>query len=180
MKQASKYDRSNIENETGSGASGGIVAGFSTFFLNCNKVSGIEMISKHTGLLEKLHTWDLLITGEGKFDLQTFDGKVISYLLSSIQTFEGNKSMPYIHLFCFPSQNIYKSNKITLGSTNPKSTIILWGAWDVTEEIKLSLKSEKNVMVINLSELYGLKESMENPSECIKNGLLLNKEVFLF
>ena len=90
MKEASEYDRTNVENESGSGASGGIVCGFRTFFLNCNIISGIEMISQHTDLLEKLYKWDILITGEGKFDNQTFEGKVISYLLSSIQNSHGS------------------------------------------------------------------------------------------
>lgn len=40
--------------------------------------SGIEMISKLTGFDEKIKDCDILITGEGIFDNQTLDGKVIS------------------------------------------------------------------------------------------------------
>jgi len=44
--------------------------------------SGIDMISELTGLDDKIKDWDVLITGEGMFDHQTLEGKVISRLVS--------------------------------------------------------------------------------------------------
>jgi len=81
MKESSPLDTTGLEELEGSGASGGIVAGFKCFFKDCKMQSGIEMISELTGLDDKIKQWDILITGEGMFDNQTLDGKVISRLL---------------------------------------------------------------------------------------------------
>lgn len=64
----------------GAGAAGGLGAGASVF-LNAQMVKGVSHIIHSTGLVEKIRDADLIITGEGKIDEQTFSGKVISEVL---------------------------------------------------------------------------------------------------
>lgn len=64
----------------GAGAAGGLGAGASVF-LHAQMVKGISHIIQSTGLAEKIRDADLIITGEGKIDEQTFSGKVISEVL---------------------------------------------------------------------------------------------------
>jgi glycerate kinase len=63
----------------GTGAAGGIAAGLLPFF-DVEMKKGIEMISEISRIREQLNGTGLLITGEGKIDAQTGEGKVISYI----------------------------------------------------------------------------------------------------
>jgi len=65
-----------VDNFKGAGAAGGIAAGLKAFF-NVKIMSGIETIMQMVELPEALSTADLVITGEGKFDRQTLQGKVV-------------------------------------------------------------------------------------------------------
>lgn len=71
----SKYgkDLSNIE---GGGAAGGIGAG-AAGLLNAQLQPGIESVMNITGFKKLLKDIDLVITGEGKLDSQTLQGKVV-------------------------------------------------------------------------------------------------------
>jgi glycerate kinase len=60
----------------GAGAAGGLGAG-ARIFLNAEIKSGIEFIVTLSGLEEKIKGSDVVITGEGKVDDQTFYGKVV-------------------------------------------------------------------------------------------------------
>jgi glycerate kinase len=57
----------------GAGAAGGI--GFALLQLGATYVSGIEEVIRWSKLEEQLEKADWLITGEGKFDAQSFEGK---------------------------------------------------------------------------------------------------------
>ncbi len=60
--------------EPGTGAAGGI--GFAAkAFLNATFRPGVEVVAELTGLAEKMHGADLVVTGEGRFDAQTLRGK---------------------------------------------------------------------------------------------------------
>jgi glycerate kinase len=64
----------------GAGAAGGF--GFGAMaFLNAALVSGIETIMRVTGLEEAMTGADWVITGEGSFDAQSLQGKVVSGIL---------------------------------------------------------------------------------------------------
>jgi glycerate kinase len=63
----------------GAGAAGG-VGGGAMAFMNAELVSGIATFLTLTGLEEKLESTDFIITGEGKIDEQTAQGKVIGGL----------------------------------------------------------------------------------------------------
>jgi len=64
----------------GSGAAGGI-AGGTYVFLGAQIVSGFEFMSELLSLDEEVKKADLVITGEGKVDSQTWEGKVVSGVL---------------------------------------------------------------------------------------------------
>jgi glycerate kinase len=60
----------------GAGAAGGLGAG-AKIFLNAEIKPGIAFIISLSGLEEKIRNSDVVITGEGKVDEQTFYGKVV-------------------------------------------------------------------------------------------------------
>jgi glycerate kinase len=73
LKQELSIDVSGIK---GGGAAGGLGAG-SVAFLKAQLISGIDLVMGYSGIRE--HTgYDLLITGEGKIDEQTLQGKVVT------------------------------------------------------------------------------------------------------
>lgn len=67
----------NICEVPGTGAAGGITYSLYTFF-DAKILSGIETILSMNNIEDKIKNSDIIITGEGKLDSQSFDGKVIS------------------------------------------------------------------------------------------------------
>ncbi len=72
----SKEPGIKVDDFEGAGAAGGVAAGLKAFF-RINVQSGIEAIIEIVGLEEAVAAADLVITGEGKFDHQTLEGKVV-------------------------------------------------------------------------------------------------------
>jgi glycerate kinase len=60
----------------GSGAAGGM--GAALLALGATRVSGIGLVQEAVGLAEQVASVDLVVTGEGMYDWQSRDGKVIS------------------------------------------------------------------------------------------------------
>lgn len=77
IKKDLKKDISKVE---GSGAAGGLGAGLLAFE-NASLISGIDFILKETHFDEVISDADLVVTGEGNFDSQSLNGKVISGIL---------------------------------------------------------------------------------------------------
>ena len=80
-KVVTKNSYADYSNAEGSGAAGGI--GFSSMtFFNAKYKSGFEVISELLDLENhiKLNSYDLIITGEGKIDIQTSSGKLLMHL----------------------------------------------------------------------------------------------------
>jgi glycerate kinase len=75
-----KYGK-DISQLPGAGAAGGLGAG-AVVFLNARLVSGIKLVMDITKFEDQLKTTGLVITGEGKIDDQTFQGKVIDGVTS--------------------------------------------------------------------------------------------------
>jgi glycerate kinase len=67
----------DIAQLAGSGAAGG-VGGGAVALLNAQLLSGIQFFIELTSVEEDIRTCDLVITGEGKLDRQTAQGKVVS------------------------------------------------------------------------------------------------------
>jgi glycerate kinase len=68
----------------GGGAAGGIAAGAVAFF-GAELVSGVDEMMRITDLNSKLQAADWVITGEGRVDLQSLDGKVLSGVLDAVK-----------------------------------------------------------------------------------------------
>jgi len=76
---AHKHQRISVD-FPGAGAAGGLGAG-ARVFLNAVIRKGIDHVIESTGLDEKIRLADVVITGEGRLDWQTFSGKVVSEVL---------------------------------------------------------------------------------------------------
>ena len=76
-----QYDFPAIAKVPGAGAAGG-VGGGAIAFLNAKLASGIQTFIDLTQLETLIKECDLVITGEGKLDSQTLQGKVVSGVCS--------------------------------------------------------------------------------------------------
>jgi glycerate kinase len=65
----------------GTGAAGGIAAGLLAFF-DVSMKKGIELITEAAEIEKEIPGADLVITGEGKIDDQSSEGKVVGYISS--------------------------------------------------------------------------------------------------
>lgn len=66
----------NVSQVPGTGAAGGIAAGLMGYF-DVSLIEGAKMITEKSGIEKELMGADLLITGEGKIDDQSKEGKVV-------------------------------------------------------------------------------------------------------
>ncbi len=64
----------------GGGAAGGLAGGLAA--LGARLVPGIELVAAEAGLAEQIAASDLVITGEGAMDRQSFEGKVVGGVVS--------------------------------------------------------------------------------------------------
>ena len=69
----------SIGNIPGTGAAGGVAAGLMTFF-DCEIISGTKLVLEASNISEKIMGANLIITGEGKLDSQSSNGKVIEHI----------------------------------------------------------------------------------------------------
>lgn len=81
----SRILNNGFEKLNGSGAAGGLGYGAMSF-LQAEIKSGIDTVMEIVGFDECLEEVDLLISGEGKLDAQTAEGKVVSGVLSYAKT----------------------------------------------------------------------------------------------
>jgi len=73
-----------IKDKEGAGAAGGLGAG-AQYFLNAQLISGADFLLDQYQFSTLIQKFDLIITGEGKIDEQTWDGKLISATLAHIK-----------------------------------------------------------------------------------------------
>lgn len=89
-----KVVEGNSHTVAGSGAAGGL--GWAMVeLLGAEIVSGAEYIAEKCGLEEAIAEADLVITGEGRFDSQTEQGKAVSHVLALCERY----AKPYI-IYC--------------------------------------------------------------------------------
>ncbi len=74
-----KHSGLSMAEMPGAGAAGGMGAG-AIFFLNARLIPGVEHIIESIGLEEKIIQADHIITGEGGFDEQSLQGKVVGHI----------------------------------------------------------------------------------------------------
>ncbi|OGS36071.1 MAG: hypothetical protein A2293_05955 [Elusimicrobia bacterium RIFOXYB2_FULL_49_7] len=65
-----------VEKQPGSGAAGGLGGGLSAFF-GAKQVSGIRFLLEHNGFSAALAKANLVVTGEGRLDGQSLQGKAV-------------------------------------------------------------------------------------------------------
>ncbi|MEZ5142421.1 MAG: glycerate kinase [Acidimicrobiales bacterium] len=65
----------DVRDLEGSGAAGGLAGGLAA--LGAHLESGFEVVAEEVGLAERLEGADLVVTGEGFLDAESFDGKVV-------------------------------------------------------------------------------------------------------
>lgn len=75
--QIKVYNGVSLSGLKGGGAAGATALCPSAFF-NAEIISGFDFIAMTTGLVSKIGAADMVISGEGKLDLQSFNGKVVS------------------------------------------------------------------------------------------------------
>jgi len=96
----------DVQSIAGSGAAGGLGGGC-VAFLNAKLLPGIDTIMKLVGFEAALEACDLVITGEGKFDHQTLQGKVISGIAKTAK--KNNKKVYVICGLSEVEENEFKS-----------------------------------------------------------------------
>lgn len=95
----------NYAEMPGAGAAGGIAVGLMNYY-QVKLKQGIEMVIAASGIKDTIHDADIIITGEGKIDSQSMEGKVVS----SIADIAKKYSIPVIGL-CGVLQLDYESVK---------------------------------------------------------------------
>lgn len=70
----------DLSNMAGAGAAGGLAGGMAVF-LGARISSGFDLVAEATGLAERLAAADIVVTGEGRFDSQSTQGKVTGRLM---------------------------------------------------------------------------------------------------
>jgi len=91
---AEKYSGLNVKEKPGSGAAGGLGFAFSNFMKNVELLPGIQVVCETIGVRSAMADADYVITGEGKIDMQTINGKV-PYGIASIAKEFGCKVLAF-------------------------------------------------------------------------------------
>ena len=76
IKQQTGKDITNIK---GAGAAGGVAAGLMAYF-DCSIFPGAKLVINASNILEEICGAALIITGEGRLDLQSISGKVVQHI----------------------------------------------------------------------------------------------------
>jgi glycerate kinase len=84
----------SVANMPGAGAAGGMGAGCMVF-LNARLIPGIDYVIESIGLEDEIAKADIIITGEGGFDIQSLQGKVVGHIADLAR--KHNKK---IHVIC--------------------------------------------------------------------------------
>lgn len=97
-----------------SGAAGGLAGGCKAF-LQAKIGSGIDFIMEQTSLEEKIKTSNYVITGEGKLDQQSLQGKVVSGITNLCQKYGkncivvcGSHTLTYEEIFLLGNPTIFE------------------------------------------------------------------------
>ncbi len=140
----------NVKNISGAGASGGLGAGLLAF-LDAKIQSGIELVLNIVEFEKKIKNTDFIITGEGKLDFQTVNGKAISGILK----IANKNNIPVIVI-----AGIVENEKEIASQMNFKEIFSISNS-----------KNDVEYAIKNASKLVSKK--MEEVCEIIRNGNLL-------
>jgi glycerate kinase len=76
----------DISSMAGAGAAGGLAAGL-VAFLGARIASGFDVVAEATDLRKRMEGADLVVTGEGRFDAQSVQGKVTGRIIEMAREF---------------------------------------------------------------------------------------------
>lgn len=79
-KKTGKDTKDNV----GSGAAGGVLAGISSFY-QVEVVAGVSLLNQYLGIDDHIRKSDLVLTGEGAFDEQSCQGKLVGELIKKCE-----------------------------------------------------------------------------------------------
>lgn len=92
MKQLSEIIAKDFDKDVsllkGGGAAGGIAAGLFGVLDNVKITNGFDFIAEILGLDDAIKEADIVITGEGKFDSQSLQGKVVGHMIAYCQQYQ--------------------------------------------------------------------------------------------
>jgi len=144
------YNNYNIDLQTTkhSGAAGG-AAGGCMALLNCKIMSGAKFILQETGFSSIIPNANIVISGEGKIDNQTFNGKLLSEIIFQCKTF--HKQFWCICGFSKLKNNELKSlgiNKLyTLAKNESEINFAI-------ENVRTLLQKETENIVADIKEIF--------------------------
>ena len=148
----------------GTGAAGGISGAFFLFFKSSNCVSGMKIILQTLNVDKEIEWADLIITGEGSFDRQSEDGKVIGCLRNICR--EKGKRLVVI---CGRSSWNEKLEKNGEKNVNEKEKNV--------NEKKGEYENEEDLLeVFDLVSRFGIDQSMNQTAICLRNLLFQIKD----
>lgn len=150
--QVKSFNGIDITNLIGGGAAGGVPISL-TGFMDASITSGMELIAKISMLDFKIANADLVISGEGKLDLQSLNGKVVNGV-SEICRKYGKK------LLLVVGRNDLSDTDIkNLGAFN------LFSVLDLAKDMNDAMtRSAKYVKVIGKKIAYSYNDLIENIS----------------
>ncbi len=144
-----KFLNKNVANVKGSGAAGGIGGGM-VAFLNAELVSGIETILRLVDFENRIKDCDIIITGEGKVDLQTLNGKVVSGVLKKAKKY--NKKIIVISGYVDESSSKFYDHGVDL----------IMGLQDKPMSLQESIKNSKNLLIKTGEKIARMIELFQN------------------
>ncbi len=107
----------SVQNIAGAGAAGGVGGGMMAFF-KARQIAGIDLFINLFDIENKIQEADLIVTGEGRLDSQSFDGKVVGGIHQIAQQYHkpliivcGQHLKNYSRIFDCPIYNIIDSAK---------------------------------------------------------------------
>jgi glycerate kinase len=105
--------QSSIISKQGAGAAGGLAAG-AMWFLGAELLPGFTFMAEILGIENQIRLSDYILTGEGKFDDQSLQGKVVSGVIKLAEKYQkpvfvfcGLKEISNEKALPIPSKNIY-------------------------------------------------------------------------
>ena len=109
-----------VEDLAGAGAAGGVGAG-AVAFLGAEILPGVQTFMEITDFKRKLAQADLLVTGEGKLDTQTLQGKVVHGLLQAARE-QGVPSMVVCGINTLTPEQTVSLGLVALGEVMAQCT----------------------------------------------------------
>eukprot|EP00347_Sterkiella_histriomuscorum_P015953 403355056 len=144
----------NIANIPGTGAAGGLVAALISNFNNVQVVNGMNYLSTLIDLETQIKDSSVVFTGEGSFDSQTLEGKVVCKINELCQ-----KHQKPMIIIC----GINKLNQT---------------------EINLLLTTNPKLQVYDLVSNYGLEKSLKQTANCLaqltENSVIPNIQQYIY